>query len=91
MLQIYPGVSITSGWHRFDVNDDLGFHLPKVGIYPYHAQLIIPLWTALTLVWGIAALTWYRRRHILPGHCRKCGYNLTGNTSGRCPECGSRA
>lgn len=22
--------------------------------------------------------------------CRHCGYNLTGNTSGRCPECGSR-
>jgi len=21
-------------------------------------------------------------------HCRKCGYNLTGNTSGCCPECG---
>ena len=20
--------------------------------------------------------------------CRKCGYNLTGNMSGRCPECG---
>ena len=20
--------------------------------------------------------------------CRQCGYNLTGNTSGRCPECG---
>ena len=23
-----------------------------------------------------------------PGHCRKCGYDLTGNTSGICPECG---
>ena len=23
-----------------------------------------------------------------PGHCQKCGYNLTGNVSGRCPECG---
>ena len=23
------------------------------------------------------------------GHCRKCGYNLTGNVSGRCPECGA--
>jgi hypothetical protein len=21
--------------------------------------------------------------------CRKCGYNLTGNVSGRCPECGT--
>lgn len=24
------------------------------------------------------------------GHCPGCGYNLTGNTSGICPECGSR-
>ena len=22
-----------------------------------------------------------------PGHCRRCGYNLTGNESGVCPEC----
>ena len=25
-----------------------------------------------------------------PGHCR-CGYDLHGNTSGRCPECGEPA
>jgi predicted amidophosphoribosyltransferase len=23
------------------------------------------------------------------GHCSGCGYNLTGNTSGVCPECGA--
>jgi predicted amidophosphoribosyltransferase len=28
------------------------------------------------------------RRHHLLGLCRRCGYNLTGNTSGRCRECG---
>ncbi|MCG8403591.1 MAG: YcxB family protein [Phycisphaerales bacterium] len=25
---------------------------------------------------------------VSPGLCKKCGYNLTGNVSGRCPECG---
>lgn len=25
-----------------------------------------------------------------PGQCRQCGYDLTGNASGRCPECGKR-
>lgn len=28
------------------------------------------------------------RRFPRPGECLYCGYNLTGNTSGRCPECG---
>ncbi len=27
-------------------------------------------------------------RHYPPGHCRRCGYNLHSNKSGRCPECG---
>jgi len=25
-----------------------------------------------------------------PGHCRVCGYNLTGNESGICSECGAK-
>jgi hypothetical protein len=32
----------------------------------------------------------YRRRHAIPpGCCKICGYFLTGNTSGVCPECGT--
>jgi hypothetical protein len=30
-----------------------------------------------------------RRRPCQLGHCRRCGYDLTGNVSGVCPECGS--
>ena len=30
-----------------------------------------------------------RRPFYPPGHCQKCGYNLTGNVSGVCPECGT--
>jgi hypothetical protein len=26
-----------------------------------------------------------------PGHCPHCGYDLTGNVSGVCPECGQSA
>lgn len=49
----------------------------------------IPLWipfflVALPTVWLIIK----DRRRILPEHCRRCGYNLKGNTSGRCSECG---
>ncbi|MGD8451537.1 MAG: hypothetical protein PVJ57_06935 [Phycisphaerae bacterium] len=30
-----------------------------------------------------------RRERAWQGHCVNCGYNLTGNTSGVCPECGT--
>lgn len=29
------------------------------------------------------------RHRAKPGHCSKCGYDLTGNISGVCPECGT--
>jgi hypothetical protein len=45
---------------------------------------------------GILAFAQFRlqipRRYIpaeLPNHCRGCGYDLTGNVSGTCPECGT--
>ena len=37
----------------------------------------------------IAILWWQEARRIPPGHCRQCRYDLTGNVSGRCPECGT--
>ncbi len=36
-----------------------------------------------------AGVPFWRSQHVLPGHCEHCGYNLTGNTSDVCPECGS--
>jgi hypothetical protein len=30
-----------------------------------------------------------RARRAKKGRCANCGYNLTGNVSGRCPECGT--
>ncbi len=51
-----------------------GFTLPLV--YPFAAAAIPTL-----LVWRV----W--PKPVKPGHC-KCGYDLRGNTSGVCPECG---
>jgi hypothetical protein len=53
------------------------------------------LFALISLAIGCGAgFCWYRtrapvRRPFPPGRCRKCGYNLTGNVSGRCPECGT--
>jgi hypothetical protein len=60
---------------------------------PTHTEVHIgvPLWIPFLLVAIPTAVLWYRdRRRIPPGHCRNCGYNLTGNVSGICPECGER-
>ncbi len=35
-------------------------------------------------------LKWNRRRKLDPTACSSCGYDLTGNESGVCPECGRR-
>ncbi len=52
-----------------------------------------PLWSfALLFLFGAAPGLWtYRRRRALrrAGHCQRCSYDLTGNISGRCPECGA--
>lgn len=36
----------------------------------------------------VIAMRPYIRRQ-LPGYCPACAYDLTGNDSGRCPECGA--
>ena len=56
-----------------------------------HAQF--PLWFAIVVlwIWPCAVLVrgpmrrWRRRRK---GLCLRCGFDLTGNVSGTCPECG---
>jgi hypothetical protein len=54
--------------------------------------LVIPHWSlvaACLVLPGLLARS--RRRRLLrrrPGLCSSCGYNLTANVSGVCPECG---
>jgi hypothetical protein len=50
---------------------------------------IIPLWSALTITAAYPLYRVLRRRRAPSGHCQTCGYNLTGNVSGICPECGT--
>jgi hypothetical protein len=49
----------------------------------------IPLWPLFVAAFIPSAIGWRRSRRRRPGHCRKCRYDLTGNLSGICPECGT--
>ena len=54
-----------------------------------HLDVRFPVWMALVFVAPVAGFLWWRDRRYPPGNCQRCGYDLTGNTSGRCPECGT--
>ena len=48
--------------------------------WPFHVACV---------VFAARALWLLRRDRHVPGHCQRCGYNLTGLTEARCPECGA--
>ncbi len=51
-------------------------------------RVTLPLWLPLLLIAIPTAFLWWREhRRPKPGHC-PCGYDLRGNVSGTCPECG---
>ena len=58
--------------------------------------LVFPFWAACLALLSLAAVPvvrgpmrrWWRTHK---GRCLSCGYDLTGNKSGRCPECGDHA
>ena len=56
------------------------------------SALTVPLWIPFAVVAVPTALLWRAgRRSSPPGFCPDCGYNLTGNVSGVCPEFGGGA
>lgn len=58
----------------------LGMHVPC-----WVAWVLFAAYPTLAFVRG-PVRRWRRRRR---GLCVRCGYNLTGNVSGVCPECGT--
>ena len=50
--------------------------------------VIVPVYPLLLFAIFSTMLVWRVGRPYPTNHCRTCGYNLTGNVSGRCPECG---
>jgi hypothetical protein len=89
LMIVHDFRSVSAGFHLvYDPSVEL------VGIpYTHKNSIIVPLWIPL-VVFGVyptiafirgPVRRWRRRRK---GLCLKCAYNLTGNVTGVCPECG---
>ena len=56
-------------------------------------RLYTPHWF-ITLIFALGPaiwlIKWNKRRKLSPNTCPGCGYDLTGNESGACPECGAQ-
>jgi len=71
-----------------------GFEYRHAAVTGGGVRLYVLPWWAIALGFAVApggsAIRAWRRRHPLrPGLCPRCGYDLTGNVSGVCPECGT--
>ena len=80
-------------WAR-DYMSHKGLYVRRLGYGETRGVVtVFPIWNPFVLLAAYPTIAfvrgpmrrWRRRRK---GLCIKCGYNLTGNVSGVCPECG---
>jgi len=89
-LPIYIDFAPPRRWYEFDVG--IGSKTDAVENATYRwVHLEFPLWfpTIAFAILPLIALKKFFPRARRPHVCRQCFYDLTGNTSGTCPECGT--
>jgi hypothetical protein len=94
-LVIALWLSAAEGWDMYlDHVDRVNRSIPAtsfwfdIGIPLIGVALPFGLWAAIAVVLVPHAKVW--RRSVTVGICPICEYDLTGNESGVCPECGTR-
>ena len=82
-----PGTTLGFGYERW--------RRQSPGLSADTRLLTLPYWSLALCSAGppaARAWSWRRRRHrARAGLCPACAYDLTGNVSGTCPECGTPA
>jgi hypothetical protein len=97
---VYIGLSSGVGGFYFRSNPASQWGLSDSRWWPFYSDrdtakgawtVIIPHWLGIAFAAPVALMLRRRhRRRRWTGHCASCGYNLTGNVSGVCPECGEK-
>ena len=77
---------VDTRWVFFGPAPMVGWYWRNFGWIHYaHVSLFSPF----AIVATPTLLVWRFVPKFPRGHCRRCGYNLTGLTEARCPECGT--
>ena len=77
------------GFHRFAISSGQCESVRRGRLDHHYIEIAIPTgWTTITTI-ILSFLLLRRCRLYSRGHCQACGYNLTNNTTGTCPECGT--
>ena len=77
--------------HQWD-KSFLGFGTSSYGLKLRHYAT--PHWfltLLLAILPAVWLIKWRKRRKLGPNACSSCGYDLTGNETRQCPECGVEA
>ncbi len=97
----YPGTNfkpaffmrLAPGWTNSNGHFAMGlFQQPVLIVSTNRVFVSTPIWLPVLMVVVPTASLWIRDRPLQRrGFCSNCGYDLTGNVSGTCPECGREA
>ncbi len=86
---LYPPNGIECRWDMERPVWSLGFDFEANQFGPFKSWRVgIPLWAPLLFGFGATAWFWRLNRCRPLGVCGQCGYDMMGNTTGVCPECG---
>lgn len=89
-VDVYPGYIASMFVTQVLGAEDMEALLPVFLITIVHGILLnVMLILFMALVFPIVRI-WRRPEWVNPMLCTTCAYDLTGNKSGRCPECGAR-